>query len=358
MANALVKYDAACRALAEAVRVDEVKSIRNTAVAIEAYAKQAKDTTLITQATELRMRAERRIGELIAEQRKAGMLAKGTRGAGRPTKGGSRKNPPKDLPALAEQGVGKALADRARKAAAMPAGEFDRQVAKTVQVAVAATEGNREIIRAARAEQQAIQRARRQQREQELGAKILAMPKGQFGVIVCDDKWDDTVWSRETGMNRHAANHYPTATNAHTAAEMHERTKGRFDCAAPDCLLAMWSTVQHLDIAIDLLRLRGFRYVSNYTWGKDKAGKGFWNRNKHETFLLGVKGKVPCPAPGEQWDSLIMAPVGEHSAKPECFLEMLEQYFPTVPKIELNRRGAPRPGWSAWGNEVAVRCWQ
>jgi N6-adenosine-specific RNA methylase IME4 len=43
---------------------------------------------------------------------------------------------------------------------------------------------------------------------------------------------------------------------------------------------------------------------------------------------------------------------GEHSAKPECFLEMIEQYFPTLPKIEVNRLGPPRPGWDAWGNEA------
>jgi N6-adenosine-specific RNA methylase IME4 len=30
---------------------------------------------------------------------------------------------------------------------------------------------------------------------------------------------------------------------------------------------------------------------------------------------------------------------------------MIEQLYPTVPKIELNRRG-PRPGWDAWGAEA------
>jgi N6-adenosine-specific RNA methylase IME4 len=38
--------------------------------------------------------------------------------------------------------------------------------------------------------------------------------------------------------------------------------------------------------------------------------------------------------------SVIEEPRGRHSAKPEIFLEMIEQYFPTLPKIELNRRGA------------------
>jgi N6-adenosine-specific RNA methylase IME4 len=192
---------------------------------------------------------------------------------------------------------------------------------------------------------------RRNTRERDLALK---MPTGKVAVIVSDDEWDQQVYSRETGMDRHAATHYETASDAHTAEELHERTKARFDCAADDCVLFMWSTNQHLDIAIDLLRLRGFKYVSNHAWGKDKIALGYWNRNKHEILLIGVRGNIPCPAPGTQWDSLVMAPVGEHSEKPECFLEMIEQYFPTLPKIELNRRGPPRPGWDAWGNEVAV----
>ena len=35
------------------------------------------------------------------------------------------------------------------------------------------------------------------------------------------------------------------------------------------------------------------------------------------------------------------------------FYELIEAYFPNLPKIELNARGAARPGWQAWGLEAA-----
>jgi hypothetical protein len=154
------------------------------------------------------------------------------------------------------------------------------------------TEKREELVKRAAAGEKitaktAIKQEIRAKREAELGAKQIAAPEGKFGLIVEDFEWDHVVWSRETGTDRHASNHYAVSEDAHTAVEIVDRTKDRFACAAPDCLLAMWSTVQHLAIAIEVMRLRGFGYVSHYVWGKDRIGLGHWNRNKHEILLLG-----------------------------------------------------------------------
>ena len=82
------------------------------------------------------------------------------------------------------------------------------------------------------------------------------------------------------------------------------------------------------------------------------VGTGYWFRNCHELLLVGTRGNVPAPLPGTQENSIITALIGEHSVKPDVILEMIESWFPTLPKIELNRRGAPREGWAAWGNEA------
>jgi N6-adenosine-specific RNA methylase IME4 len=189
--------------------------------------------------------------------------------------------------------------------------------------------------------------ARRAEREHTRGAKITALPDQRFGVILADPGWHDATWSDETGTNRHASKHYATSSDEEIQA------LPVASIAADDCVLFLWTTNQHLHVAIDTMRAWGFKYRSSYIWVKPgPPSTGRWGRSRHEQLLIGTCGRPPCPAPGTQWETIIEAACGEHSAKPETFLEMIEQYFPTLPKIELNRRGPPRPRWSAWGNEV------
>lgn len=107
----LVKYDAACKAIAEAKRVDEVKTIHDHAKAMAAYARIAKNEKMKADADAIHRRAVERIGELMDLQAKSVGKAKG----GWKSRGLS-KNPQDTPPALAEAGIDKNLAHQARKA--------------------------------------------------------------------------------------------------------------------------------------------------------------------------------------------------------------------------------------------------
>lgn len=124
----LVRYEAACRALAEARAVDEVQDVRNKADAMRIYGMQAKNKSLEVDAAEIRIRAERRLGELIGQQKAGEGLAKGAamRGVGRAGKNAVESDD--RIPTLAEAGISKDLSSRAQKLAAVPPEVFEAEV--------------------------------------------------------------------------------------------------------------------------------------------------------------------------------------------------------------------------------------
>lgn len=139
----LVKYEAARKALTEAVAVDEVKSIRDEAMAMKVYAKQAKETELEEKAVELRMRAERRLGQLMKAQKETEGFNTGTAGKGRPILGGVNETPPNPKATLKEAGIDKNLAKAARQAAKSTDEDFEEEV-KEAKASVAAPRGPRQ----------------------------------------------------------------------------------------------------------------------------------------------------------------------------------------------------------------------
>lgn len=120
----LVRYDAARAALEACAAVDEVKGWADEAAAVEAYARQAKDTEMRKMAVDIRMRAKRRLGELMAAQK----ASVGKNRGGRPRKPGTGRNPVSGPVTLAEAGIDKRLAHEARTAAALSPEAFEAAV--------------------------------------------------------------------------------------------------------------------------------------------------------------------------------------------------------------------------------------
>ena len=113
----LVRYDAARHALQAANSVDEVKSIRDKAQAMAAYARQAKDTELVEWATEIKVRAERRAGEMLAAMELR---------PGRPTS---------NTDTLSALGIQQHQSSRWQKLAAISEDKFELAVAAAKEVA-------------------------------------------------------------------------------------------------------------------------------------------------------------------------------------------------------------------------------
>ena len=185
----------------------------------------------------------------------------------------------------------------------------------------------------------------RAEKEQKLGQAQTALPQKRYGVILADPEWRFEVYSRETGMDRAADNHYPTTATDEICA----RPVG--DIAATDCVLFLWATAPMLPDALRVMKAWGFTYKSHAIWQKERLGTGYWFRNAHELLLVGAKGNVPAPAMGTQFQSVFTGASSRHSEKPEGAYLMIEALFPTMPKIELNARAA-RPNWDRWGNEA------
>jgi phage N-6-adenine-methyltransferase len=124
----LAAYDAAVRAVAAATSVDEIKAIQSIAAAMTAAGKVSKNRAIESNGAELRFRADRHLGELMRRQAETVGLATGGEHGGKRALDGSRADPSNKKPTLAEAGIDKHLADRARKYAAIPEDQFNDMI--------------------------------------------------------------------------------------------------------------------------------------------------------------------------------------------------------------------------------------
>jgi N6-adenosine-specific RNA methylase IME4 len=141
----------------------------------------------------------------------------------------------------------------------------------------------------------------------------VASIEGKFKTLVVDPPWD-YEWLSLAGR---AAPGYTTMSHDKLLA----LDVGRW--AEDDCHMYLWTTNNFMTRAVELMRAWGFQHKTVLTWVKPRWGLGSYFRNSTEHVLFGVRGEMRTRS-----DSIAThfeAPVGEHSAKPEIFYEIVRQ---------------------------------
>jgi N6-adenosine-specific RNA methylase IME4 len=129
------------------------------------------------------------------------------------------------------------------------------------------------------------------------------------------------------------------------------------ELAAKDCALFLWVTWPFMPIWHEVVAAWGFCYGSlAFDWIKLKPngeglrrwGNGYGTIANSEPCLLARRGHPLRLAADVH--SVIMAPVGAHSEKPDEAYRRIERLYPG-PYLELFAR-KERDRWWTWGNEI------
>jgi N6-adenosine-specific RNA methylase IME4 len=135
--------------------------------------------------------------------------------------------------------------------------------------------------------------------------------------------------------------------------------------AAVDCVLLLWAVWSKDPDAKALIKACEFEYKTvGFVWIKttpNATGITLDGEGLHTgTSLAGTRANTEyclhatCGSPrrlATDIHSVIIAPVGEHSEKPDEVYRRIEWLFPG-PYLELFAR-KPRPHWTCWGDELS-----
>jgi N6-adenosine-specific RNA methylase IME4 len=323
------------RMLAEATTIDEVKHIRDTAEAARGYAKKiGLSRDIIVHASTIKVRAERRLGEMLGSLPLA-KSAPGNQHTGELDRSQNATGPIR----LQDLGITKSDSSRAQQVASLPTATFNRYVKDCVESGQEpTTAGLLRLVKQTKVQDSVATDTTQHDRLVRDLQPLIAAGR-RFATIYADPPWqyDNQATRAATG------NHYPTLSlediAAHPVAEL----------AAENAHLHLWTTNGFLAAALELIKVWGFEYKSIFVWVKPQLGIGNYWRCSHEMMLLGVRGHLPFLDHGQR--SWLELDRQGHSVKPPEIRSLIEKTSPPN-YIELFAREVPEnPAWTVYGNQ-------
>lgn len=336
----LIRYDAMRQAIIEAHSIDDVKEIRDKAEALRQYAKQAGES-LENQnmIAEIKLRAERRAGELIGEMPKNVGAMGNPNGQGAPIV--RSHDVTAQMPTLDDLGITKMQSSRFQAVASVPEPVFEAHIAETKAAGIELTSAG--VQRLAQEVKRETMRVERKDAP--------PLPEESYRVWYADPPWQygNAGVITESDAYGRAARHYPTMS-IDELCEMGAQIKTR---CADDAVLFMWVTSPLLAECFEVIRAWGFQYKTSFVWDKVGHNFGHYNSVRHEFLLICTRGSC-TPDHKRLYDSVLSIEKSDkHSEKPEEFRRIIDDLYTWGKRIELFARTAT-DGWDGWGNEAAV----
>ena len=320
--NYLEAWDNLKVSIEAAHSVIDLKSIRDRAEALRYAAKLAGESKeVIRKAEEIKLRAERRAGELLssAPKQKPGTYQQ------------RYKDTTVDLPkSYKELGLSKVDASKWQRIASIPARDFEKWLKTSEEVSSAGALRLEATLRYAERE-------------------ATPLPTGRYGVIYADPPWEYEYAHKSF---KRVTDHYPTMS-LEQICDMGEDIRS---LSAKDCTLFLWVPSCHLDKAFSVFEAWSFRYATTHVWSKGGYSYGHYGSVDHEFLVIGGRGKATptCdPKITAKISSVQVLPKTRHSSKPVEYYSIIETLYPDRRYLELFARDTePRKKWTYWGNEI------
>lgn len=327
--NSIAVLDQATRMLAEIQNVDDAKQLIDLAEAARVYAKQVKlGLEAQNHAAEIKLRAQRRAGEILDGMEKA----KGNAGtmAGRDSSGAFIMKAPEDnTPTYAEMDITYKDAHVWQHIARMPEEVFEEYLAVSKNDGKEITTAG--VVRVARAvlSEQSVR-------------NTPDLPASKYRVIYADPPWKyGNTMPDYMGVQD---DHYPLMTIDEICALPIK------DLAEDNAVLFLWVTSPILEEAFQVVKAWGFEYKASFVWDKVKHVMGHYNSVRHELLLVCTRGSCQ-PDVKRLFDSVYSEERTEHSRKPEYFRQIIDTIYLYGKKIELFSR-MNIEGWDSYGNQL------
>lgn len=119
-----------------------------------------------------------------------------------------------------------------------------------------------------------------------------------------------------------------------------------------DAVLWLWVTNALVETGYSVARAWGFTPKNILTWAKPRLGVGMPLRNMTEHAIFAIRGKPNFPFHSQ--GTWFLAPVQDHSTKPQEAMEIIRRMNPNGRYLELFARRR-HPGFDVWGNHPGMK---